>query len=352
VRYVVYGAGAVGASIGAALFMDSHEVIFIARGGHLDALREQGLRFGTGGGEHVLRIPAVGSPAEVDLGPGTVVLLATKAQDTATALSTLAAVAPPALPVVCAQNGVENERLAARAFGHAYAMCVILPATHLEPGVVRANSWPTIGVLDVGRYPAGVDELAVAVAADLEASRFSSRPEPTIMRWKYAKLLANLGNAIQAACGGGGFGRGSDLYRRARAEGVSCLRAARIDFASEAEDRTRRADHIQLQTGAGGAASGTAAGSRSRRGGSSWQSLARGTGTIETDYLNGEIVLLGRLHAVPTPVNAMLCRVARRLAAERRPPGSLTLEDLERELAAEQVGSDTPPRPAQVLRRG
>ena len=44
-------------------------------------------------------------------------------------------------------------------------------------------------------------------------------------------------------------------------------------------------------------------GGRRRGGGSSWQSLARGTGTIETDYLNGEIVLLGRLHGVPTPVN-------------------------------------------------
>ena len=37
-------------------------------------------------------------------------------------------------------------------------------------------------------------------------------------------------------------------------------------------------------------------GGRERGGGSSWQSLARGSGTIEADYLNGEIVLLGRLH--------------------------------------------------------
>ena len=46
------------------------------------------------------------------------------------------------------------------------------------------------------------------------------------------------------------------------------------------------------------------------RGGSTWQSLARGTGTIETDYLNGEIALLGRLHGVPTPVNAALQAIA------------------------------------------
>ena len=46
-------------------------------------------------------------------------------------------------------------------------------------------------------------------------------------------------------------------------------------------------------------------------GGSSWQSLVRGTGTIETDFLNGEIVLLGRLHGIPTPVNADIQRRVR-----------------------------------------
>ena len=41
-----------------------------------------------------------------------------------------------------------------------------------------------------------------------------------------------------------------------------------------------------------------------RRGGSTWQSVERGLPSVETDFLNGEIVRLGRLHDVPTPVNA------------------------------------------------
>ena len=65
-----------------------------------------------------------------------------------------------------------------------------------------------------------------------------------------------------------------------------------------------------------------------RQGGSSWQSLARGLGSIETDYLTGEIVLLGRLHRVPTPVNDLLQRLANRMAAEGRPPGSVAAEDV------------------------
>ncbi|WUJ19490.1 hypothetical protein OHS70_07955 [Streptomyces sp. NBC_00390] len=44
----------------------------------------------------------------------------------------------------------------------------------------------------------------------------------------------------------------------------------------------------------------------SRTGGSTWQSLVRGTGSIETDHLNGEMVLLGRQQGVPTPVNEVL----------------------------------------------
>src|SRR5438034_1392911 len=79
---------------------------------------------------------------------------------------------PPSIRVVCAQNGVENERQAARWFAHVYGMCVMLPATHLEPGVVVAHSAPITGLLDVGRYPYGVDDVAIAIADDLSASTF------------------------------------------------------------------------------------------------------------------------------------------------------------------------------------
>ena len=52
--------------------------------------------------------------------------------------------------------------------------------------------------------------------------------------------------------------------------------------------------------------------------------MARGAGSIEADYLNGEIVLLGREHGVPTPVNETLQRLANKAAADRLRPGSLT----------------------------
>ncbi|GAA3012037.1 hypothetical protein GCM10017559_38610 [Streptosporangium longisporum] len=65
-----------------------------------------------------------------------------------------------------------------------------------------------------------------------------------------------------------------------------------------------------------------------RGGGSSWQSLARGTGSIEADHLNGEITLLARLHGTAAPVNETLQRVANAFARERRAPGSMPVSEL------------------------
>ncbi len=71
---------------------------------------------------------------------------------------------------------------------------------------------------------------------------------------------------------------------------------------------------------------------RERGGGSTWQSLRRGAGAVESDYLNGEIALLGRLHDVATPVNDLLRRTTNRLAREGAVPESLDATDLLAEL--------------------
>jgi len=60
--------------------------------------------------------------------------------------------------------------------------------------------------------------------------------------------------------------------------------------------------------------------------GSTWQSLKRGTGNLETDYLNGEIVLLGRLHGVATPANALCQALAGELLEHG--PGAYTAQQL------------------------
>jgi 2-dehydropantoate 2-reductase len=321
-RFVVYGAGAIGGTIGGRLFQAGHDVTLIARGDHLRALQRDGLTLRSPDGSATLPVAAVGSPDEAELADGDVVLLAMKTQHTAGAVADLAQVAPPGVVVACAQNGVENERIALRSFPDVYAICVMLPAGHLEPGVVDALSTPTTGLLDIGRYPAGVDATAEAISAAFAGATFSSGPRPDLMRWKYRKLLLNLGNAVEAVTGTSGWA--SPAAKRLAEEGEAVLRAAGIDYASAAEDAERRGDLLRPRPVDGG----------ERPRGSSWQSLVRGVGSIEADYLNGEIALLGRLHGVPTPANDTLQHLANRFAAERRPPGAISADELDAQLAA------------------
>lgn len=313
-RIVVHGAGGIGGVIAARLHQHGHDVVAIARGAHLDVWRSKGLRLQSPDEDVMIDVPVVGHPAEVGLGDDDVVLLTMKSQDTVAALDDLVAIAPD-VPIVCAQNGVANEREALRRFARVYGICVMMPTTFIEPGVVQANSAPTSGILDIGRFPTGTDGVTDAVSSALRSSTFSSHPDEHVMRQKYAKLLMNLGNSVQAVCGDGGT---RELHARLRAEGEEVLHAAGIAYASAEEDKARRGDLLDIRP-IGGA---------TRGGGSTWQSFARGTGSIESDFLNGEIVLLGRLHGVPTPANALLQRLANEAAREGRAPGSMSVDEV------------------------
>jgi 2-dehydropantoate 2-reductase len=297
------------------LFEDGHEVVLIARGAHLEAIRRDGLRVESPAGVATLAIPAVGHVGEVDWRTDDVVHVAVKSQHTEAALADLVAVAPQ-VPVVCLQNGVANERAMLRLFADVQAVNVNMPATFVDPGVVQAWSTPITGLLHVGRYPSGTNETTEAVAAAFRSATFTSSPTPDIARWKYRKLLTNLANAAEAACGP--KARFGPLAKMLVAEGDAVLTAAGIDVATVEEDRERRGKQLQM-----GEIDG-----RRHAGGSSWQSLARGTGDIETDYLNGEIVLLGRLHGVPTPANELVQRLARDLARGHERPGELSEDEI------------------------
>ena len=322
-RFIIYGAGGIGGTIGARLFLTGHDVLLIARGAHLDALRTEGMRFITATRDERLHIPAVGHPREAEMGDGDVVLLCVKSQQTEEALRDLYDAAGDGVPVVCAQNGVANERIALRRFRRVYGMVVFLPGEHMEPGEIVNTAEDPAGILDVGRYPAGADDVAIAVARALTAAGFSAEPDPAIMRQKYAKLLANLGNALQAACDA----MAPEIMRVLRNEALACYEAAGIDCATAEETRARRAWGIRSAPVPG----------RARPGGSSWQSIKRGTGNIEADYLNGEIVQLGRLHGVPTPGNLVMQRVGNRLAREALPVGSHPVEELTKLIDAERA---------------
>lgn len=131
---------------------------------------------------------------------------------------------------------------------------------------------------------------------------------------------------VEAVCGPAA--RAGPLTDLLQTEGEACLRAADTTYTSAGEDRDRRGSLLRLQP----------VGGETRPGGSTWQSLRRGTGETEVDYLNGEIVLLGRLHGVAVPGNTLLQRLAHDLARAGSPPGVIPAQDVLARIGADPCG--------------
>jgi 2-dehydropantoate 2-reductase len=317
-RFVVYGAGAVGGVMAARLHLAGVDVQVVARGPHLDAIRGRGLRLVTPHGEDVVPLRAAASLADLEVAPDTAVLVTVKSNQTAAVMRDVALHTAPDVTLVSGQNGVANEETLQRTRSHVLGMVVMLPASHLEPGVVIQASSNLPGLLDVGCFPSGTDERAEAVAAGLRAAGFESVVRPDVMAWKYRKLIMSVGNAAQAACPADDDR--DRLTELAREEAERVVAAAGITMVSDETDVARRGDLLDTRS------------MRSRGGGSTWQSLRRQTGNVETDYLNGEVSMLGRRVGVPTPANNLLRDVSWRMAAERAEPGSIPAADLLKEL--------------------
>lgn len=320
-RFVIYGAGGIGAPLGAYLHRAGYDTVLIARGEHLRVIREQGLTVVSGDGEQVVGVPAVGHPEELPPREGDVVALTMKAQDTEAALRDLRAAGADTrrTPLFCLQNCIANEPLAARYFERVYGVMIVIPGIYLEPGRVFNPITGNHGYMDVGRYPRGTDATSAAFVEAVRRAGYAANEHADVMAPKGAKFLGNLGNALGAVTDG--RGDSGPFLERVRDEARACLRAADLPFEPEEEYQAR----VRASRGTNVPVPGLE-GIRNR--GSSWQSLRRGQGTIETDFLNGEVVLLGRIHGVLTPCNRVLQEVAAQMARDREPPGKYTAEEL------------------------
>ena len=147
--------------------------------------------------------------------------------------------------------------------------------------------------------------------ADLEQAGFEAHVVEDVMRWKYRKLLTNLGNAVQALVGPDAEGAAA-VSTRLRQEGAAVLAHAGIEYASADEEDAWRKDLFVDRA---------VPGEPAQMGGSTWQSLARGTDSNEADYLNGEIAAIARAHGSRAPLNARVQALVRQASspAVRRP---------------------------------
>lgn len=330
-RYIILGAGAVGGALGGRLGLAGRDVALVARGDHLAALRQHGLRLRTPDEDVTHSARAIGGPGEIELSGEDILILTTKTHQANEALVTWAdatvyqnarpiGTAGERLPIFIALNGVAAEAMAHRYFRRVYGICVWMPVVHLRPGEVIVRSTPQSGMLHIGRVPPNADDhdqTLRQVATDLVAANFDVPLPADVMPWKYRKLISNIGNVFQALVARNGDWR--PLVADAEAEARRVFDAAGLAYIGEEEEAAARAAGFTLKP---------VAGVDDFVGGSTWQSLHRGTGNIETDYLNGEIVMIAHRIGMEAPINERLAILARRAAATGAKPGDIDVDQL------------------------
>jgi len=325
-RYVVVGAGAVGAVVAGQLTLAGHDVVLVARGEHLARLRADGLTIARPDRRDHVPVPVVAGPEDLTLTHDDVLVLATKAQDVEAALSgwawqpVLDSAGQPALlgsdlPVVTLQNGLDAERSALRRFAEVYGATVAISSTYVRHGEVASPSEPVVGVIWLGAYPTGRGAHQDRIVADLRSAGFRVHDVEDVQAWKAWKVLGNVLNGLDVL-------EGTDEER--------ALLSALLTAEARAVLTASGLAPASLPPGPDGAVD---LGLTNRevpgyeRHSSTWQSFARGASS-EVDHLNGEIVLRGRLAGVPTPVNTALQQVLGRTAAEGSRPGRRTLAEV------------------------
>ncbi len=333
-RYIIYGAGAIGSLIGGQLAASGAEVVLIGRAAHVAAINADGLLLKSAqGDQRITNLSAVTEPSQLKSQPDDVILLAVKTAQTHDAVHKLRNVFPENTPFICLQNGVRNEEMAAERFLHVYGSMVDLSALMIAPGVIAATRG---NVLSFGSYPLGFDDTLETMAEALRAAGYRVTVNENVMAVKWSKLLLNLNNATHAII---------DTYVQlsfvtpdianfmadVMEEGLHLLDVAGISL----EDENNPLDVSKLISVMRAMAyddEKIAAAQQIphelRTYPSTWDDIQRKRGETEAGYFNGEIILLGEKHHVPTPYNSALLNILEKMAAAGDAPGKYTLEEL------------------------
>jgi thiosulfate/3-mercaptopyruvate sulfurtransferase len=325
-RYVVIGAGAIGVSLAAQLEQAGGEVVLVARGAQLAAARGDGITYARPDGARRLGVPVAGGPEELELGEDDILVLATKTQDAQAALETWArqpvtladassrATAGERLPLVTTQNGLEAERLALRHFATVIGGVLATPAGYVEPGVVVAAGSPAVGIAWLGAYPDRALPLAEEIAATWREAGYVATAVPDISAWKLGKLVASSTFVLDALFAPGAL-------RDAAAGLLSRESAAVLRGAGAVADLGAAFADLA------GAMQAVPVPGHDYGGNSTWQSFSR-SASLETDHLNGEVVLQARLQGLDAPANRALTAALHDAVARGRAPRSLSDDEL------------------------
>ena len=287
-RVAVFGAGAIGSFYGARLSDGGATVSLIARGRHLEAIRERGLTITTPSLTRTYTIPATDDPATLD--PVDVVLFTVQSYDTIDAAERLRPLLHETTGVVSLQNGIDNEDRIAGVIGreHVLGGAAYILAAVREPGVVEAGGplAMVIGELDGG--PPSERIQAVLEVADRAGLAVRAATDVRVALWdKYTLLVAFSAMTATVRLPIGAIRQSpaaTEMLRALMTEVWSIGRAEGVALDDELVDRQMGLLLSQDPDGTS----------------SLYQDLVGGR-RMELEALQGTAIRLGRRHGIPTP---------------------------------------------------
>ena len=304
-RIAVIGAGGVGGAFGAALAKAGAEVTFVARGAHLQAMRQNGLRIEGGRGETLIR-PAQATDDPSTIGPVDFVLFCVKLWDVESAGEAIKPLIGPATAVIPLQNGIDSaDRLIPILGAHAVMGGVAqISAMIAESGVIRQIG--SFMRLVFGELEGGTSSRSESFLNLCQKAGFDVTHSDRIMTDLWMKFILLASNAALTAATRTPIGILRDdpdtnaLFASTYAEVVAVGRAKGIKLPEDAVERTlgfnRNAPPAMMASMA--------------------HDLIRGN-RIELPWLSGKVVALGRELNVPTPVHEVLYAVLKPHVAGR-----------------------------------
>jgi len=187
-RIAVMGAGGVGGYFGGRLAQAGNEVVFIARGAHLEALRSKGLTIKSLAGDATLKVEAVEDPATA--GSADVVLFAVKLWDTEAAAERIRPLVAKGGVVIPFQNGVESIERIGAVLGRERVMggAAYIAARIAEPGVIAHTG--TMARLRFGAVEPSQRAAAQAFHAACVEAKIDAELADDVLRVLWEKFVA------------------------------------------------------------------------------------------------------------------------------------------------------------------
>jgi 2-dehydropantoate 2-reductase len=293
-KILVMGSGGVGGYFGGRLAAAGHDVTFVARGAHLQALLKDGLLLDSQlGNAEVKPAKAVQDPAEA--GVPDIILFATKMGDTEGAAKQLAPIAGKGVPIVTFQNGVEGPEIIARVLPDAHVVAgVARIASHISrPGVIEHRS--PFARIEFGEPGGAANALleefhSVCKAAGIDAILSKDIRRGVWMKFAMLAPFSGLTTLTQRTAG--------PLRTNPKTRALFEDAIREVIAVGTAEGAAFGAGDFEglMKTVDGNPPAMTSSMSHDRQAGK----------PLELEYLSGAVVRIGEKHGVPTPTHRFI----------------------------------------------